>query len=121
MDEQVNGVPTTNGAEVNITDTVVAPSKAKTTGALSGIYGATATDSDTNTDTIQTGETSDTVTNKGTWKQADLPVKVGFWGKVKSFLFQEIKVELTPGQQKIEDEVNAFLFKEISFFGKRKA
>lgn len=52
-----------------------------------------------------------------------LPVKQGFWSKVKSFLFQEIdltapiKVELTPYQQKVEDEINEFLHQEISFKG----
>ena len=52
-----------------------------------------------------------------------LPVKQGFWSKVKSFLFQEIdltapiKIELTPYQQKVEDEINEFLHQEISFKG----
>ena len=47
--------------------------------------------------------------------------KKGFWSKVKEFLFQEIdlnapiKVELTPYQQKIENEINEFLHQEISF------
>ena len=50
-------------------------------------------------------------------------VKQGFWSKVKSFLFQEIdltapiKIELTPYQQKVEDEINEFLHQEISFKG----
>lgn len=49
--------------------------------------------------------------------------KKGFWSKVKEFLFQEvdlyapIKVELTPYQQKVEDEINEFLHQEISFKG----
>ena len=55
--------------------------------------------------------------------------KRGFWSKVKEFLFQEIdlnapiKVELTPYQQKVEDEINEFLHQEISFrklFGRSK-
>ena len=69
----------------------------------------------------------------------NLPVKQGFWTKFKAFWFQEIdwnkeiKVELTPYQQKVEDEINEFLhqdvtwekvhdflFQEISF-GKKKA
>ena len=37
--------------------------------------------------------------------------EVGFWNKFKSFLFQEINVELTPYQQKVEDEINEFLQK----------
>ncbi len=63
---------------------------------------------------------------------AELPAKVGVWPKVKAFLFQEIKVELTPAQQKFEDDLNDFLhieltwqdFKDFLFqditFGKKK-
>ena len=43
--------------------------------------------------------------------------EVGFWSKFKNFLFQEINVELTPYQQKVEDEINEFLHQEISFKG----
>ena len=52
---------------------------------------------------------------------ANLPVQTGFWTKVKSFLFQEIdwnkeiRVELTPHQQKIEKEINDFLHQEITW------
>ena len=70
-----------------------------------------------------------------------LPAKQGFWSKFKAFwlqdaetfLTQEIKVELTPKQQKMEYEINEFfhqeitwkkvhdfLFKEISFGKKNK-
>ena len=57
---------------------------------------------------------------------------VGVWTKVKNFLFQEIRVELTPKQQKVEDEINEFLHQEITwkkvhdflfkeiYFGKKK-
>jgi len=38
--------------------------------------------------------------------QNQLPTKVNFWSKFKAFLFQDIKVELTPYQQKVEDEIN---------------
>ena len=47
--------------------------------------------------------------------------KQGLWTRIKSFLFQEIdltapiKVELTPYQQKVEDEINEFLHQEVSF------
>ena len=76
--------------------------------------------------------------NAGTIRNDNLPVKVGFWNKFKSFWLQEIdwnkeiKVELTPYQQKIEDEINEFLHQEITWkkvhdflfqeitFGKRK-
>ncbi len=49
--------------------------------------------------------------------QAELPVKVGFWSKFKTFMMQEIKVELTPYQQKVEDEINEFLHQEITWQG----
>lgn len=53
----------------------------------------------------------------------NLPTKPSVWSKIRSFLFQEIdltapiKVELTPYQQKIEDEINEFLHQEVSFKG----
>lgn len=49
--------------------------------------------------------------------------KNGLWSKIKAFLFQEIdlnapiKVELTPYQQKVEDEINEFLHQEVTFKG----
>ena len=61
------------------------------------------------------------VENAGTIMNPELPVKVGFWQKFKSFWLQEIdwnkeiKVELTPKQQKIEDEINEFLHQEITW------
>ena len=54
---------------------------------------------------------------------SELPVKPSIWSKIRSFLFQEIdlnapiKVELTPYQQKVEDEINEFLHQEVSFKG----
>ena len=48
-------------------------------------------------------------------------VKAGFWSKFKAFWLQEIdwnkeiKVELTPYQQKVEDEINEFLHQEITW------
>lgn len=47
--------------------------------------------------------------------QTNLPATVGFWPKVKSFLFQEIKVELTPGQQQFKDDLNDFLHIELTW------
>ena len=52
-----------------------------------------------------------------------LPVKQGFWSRFKAFWLQdadeflnkEIKVELTPYQQKIEDEINEFLYQEVTW------
>lgn len=61
--------------------------------------------------------------NAGTIRQAgsNLPTKVGFWNKFKTFWLQEIdwnkeiRVELTPYQQKVEDEINEFLHQEITW------
>lgn len=47
--------------------------------------------------------------------ESELPAKVGVWPKVKAFLFQEIKVELTPAQQKFQDDLNDFLHIEITW------
>ena len=46
---------------------------------------------------------------------SNLPAKPTFFTKLKNVLFYEIKVELTPYQQKIEDEINEFLHKEITW------
>jgi hypothetical protein len=51
----------------------------------------------------------------------NLPEKTGFWTKVKNILFYEIKVELTPYQQKIEDEINEFLHQEITWKSLKEA
>ena len=59
--------------------------------------------------------------NAGTIRNKKLPVKQGFWNKFKAFWLQEIdwnkeiKVELTPAQQKVEDEINEFLHQEITW------
>jgi len=45
----------------------------------------------------------------------NLPAKQTFWSKLKSILTYEIKVELTPYQQKIEDEINEFLHQEVTW------
>ena len=61
------------------------------------------------------------VQNAGTIRNEQLPVKTGFWTKFKAFWLQEIdwnkeiKVELTPYQQKVEDEINEFLHQEITW------
>ena len=46
---------------------------------------------------------------------SNLPTKTGFWNKVKAILFYDVKIELTPYQQKIEDELNDFLYQEITW------
>lgn len=69
----------------------------------------------------------------------NLPIKQGFWERIKVFWFEkinwnkEIKIELTPHQQKIENEINEFLHQEVTWkkihdflfkkraFGKKKA
>ena len=52
-----------------------------------------------------------------------LPVKQGFWSNFKAFWLQdaeeflnkEIVVELTPKQQKMENEINEFLHQEVTW------
>lgn len=44
-----------------------------------------------------------------------LPTKVNGWTKVKNFLFQEIKVELTPYQEKVFKEVHDFWHQDITW------
>lgn len=46
---------------------------------------------------------------------SNLPAKPTFASKMKEVLFYEIKVELTPYQQKVEDEINEFLHQEITW------
>ena len=64
---------------------------------------------------------NEVIENAGTIKKPELPVKVGFWQKFKAFWLQdidwnkEIKVELTPYQQKVEDEINDFLHQEVTW------
>ena len=45
----------------------------------------------------------------------NLPTKVSIWTKIKNFFCQDIKVELTPKQQKVEDEINEFLHQEVTW------
>ena len=52
---------------------------------------------------------------------SNLPVKMSPWMKFKSFLFTEIKIELTPYQQKIEDEINEYLHQEITWKSLKEA
>ncbi len=66
-------------------------------------------------------ENIDNIQNAGTIRNENLPVKRGFWSKFKAFWLQEIdwnkevKVELTPYQQKVENEINDFLHQEITW------
>ena len=45
---------------------------------------------------------------------AALPRKVDAWTKIKNVLFYEIKVELTPKQEKVFKEVHDFWYQEIT-------
>ena len=47
--------------------------------------------------------------------KTNLPEKPSAWTKLKNALLYEVKVELTPKQQKIEDEINEFLHQEITW------
>ena len=58
---------------------------------------------------------NETVTAVAADAGVNLPAKTGFWNKLKSVLFYEAKVELTPYQQKIEDEINEFLYQDITW------
>ncbi len=75
---------------------------------ISGVYGG-----------VETGNNNENIEQASNGK--NLPVKQGFWTKFKAFWFQEIdwnkeiKVELTPYQQKVEDEINEFLHQEITW------
>lgn len=71
---------------------------------VSGIYGGVKTNA-------ETGVTGEAVVTTGD----NLPAKTTLWDRVKAVLFYEIKVELTPYQQKIEDEINEFLYQEITW------
>ena len=53
--------------------------------------------------------------------KSNLPEKTGFWTKLKNALFYEVKVELTPYQQKIEDEINEFLYAPITWKSLKEA
>ena len=78
--------------------------------------------------------TSEEVSSEGTGENAgsmdgfgfkvastNLPAKPSFWTKVKNALFYEIKVELTPYQQKIEREINDFLHQPITWKSLKEA
>lgn len=51
---------------------------------------------------------------------ASLPTELTVWSKIKNVLFYEIKLELTPKQEKVFKEVNDFFhqdIKDVSFKG----
>ena len=61
---------------------------------------------------VEFNNNAENIENAGTIRNENLPVKKGFWNSFKAFWLQdidwnkEIKVELTPYQQKVEDEIN---------------
>ncbi len=73
------------------------------------------------TEKIEEKEEIGIIENAGTIRNEKLPAKIGFWQKFKAFWLQEIdwnkeiKIELTPKQQKIENEINEFLHQEITW------
>ena len=87
---------------------------------------------------VQEGQVEKREQVQGT-NMKNLPIKQGFWERFKVFWFEkinwnkEIKIELTPHQQKIENEINEFLHQEVTWkkihdflfkkraFGKKKA
>jgi len=60
---------------------------------------------------VHYNEQQNTIANVGT----NLPAKQGAWNKVKSVLFYDFNFKLTPHQQKIEDELNDFIFEKLSW------
>jgi len=46
---------------------------------------------------------------------SNLPAKPTAWSKLKGILTAEVNVELTPYQQKVEDEINEFLHQEVTW------
>jgi hypothetical protein len=56
--------------------------------------------------------------NSEDFDRTKLPVKRGFWSKVKSFLFEkEVELEITEKEEKVLTEIHDFLFQDISFKG----
>ena len=51
----------------------------------------------------------------------NLPTKPSVWTKIKNAIFYEVKIELTPYQQKIENEINEFLHQEITWKSLKEA
>lgn len=95
----------------------------KVSGVFGGVqFGNTQGDSEIECGNGQTigGEN---IQNAGTIRNENLPAvkTTGFWSKFKSFWLQEIdwnreiKIELTPRQQEIGNNINEFLHQEITW------
>lgn len=68
-----------------------------------------------NAGTVGNGETGNSAFRVCNANGTNLPAKPSIWSKLKGILTYEIKVELTPYQQKVEDEINEFLHQEITW------
>ena len=89
---------------------------------VSGVFGGVEfNNNEEQNQEINTNTDVENIEEAGTIRNTNLPVKTGFWHKFKAFWLQEIdwnkeiKVELTPYQQKVEDEVNEFLHQQITW------
>lgn len=88
---------------------------------VSGVFGGIEFGAENGQNNIENNNQENVVQEAGTIRNKDLPVKYGFWQKFKNFWLQEIdwnkeiKVNLTPKQQKIENEINDFLHQEITW------
>lgn len=58
----------------------------------------------------------DTVENGAEFKPAGVPTKISTWSKIRSFLFKEITVTMTPKQQKVLQEVHDFWHQDAKDF-----
>ena len=54
--------------------------------------------------------------NVGT-EAGGVPANVSFWSKVKTFLCQDIIVEMTPKQEKVFQEVHDFWHQDVTWQG----
>lgn len=108
------------------------------TGYVGGFFGTTGNTEEQNTGSYVGGFVSNQtqqvqsigyneISKTGEEYSKELPVKAGFWSKIKSFVVQKInsihgiKIELSPKGEKVLNEVHDFLFQEISFKGFKKS
>ena len=88
---------------------------------VEGVFGGVQFEQPAQEQPVQAESVTGTVFTKV--EASNLPAKPSVWNKIRTFLFQDvkwtapIKIELTPYQQKIENEINEFLHQEISFKG----
>ena len=141
--QKAGNVGTTGGTQSNVYHTFGTETAGTTTagqygtiggnaqgnvGTVYGTFGETAQGTGVggvfgNTTGVQTENGATTGVNAGTIQgtqfvagnPANLPKKIGLWGKVKNFLFSEVTVELTPTEQKVFKEVHDFWFQDIYF------